>query len=334
MIRIEACETGFLELSLRSTFRTHWKTIRNHKTVIVRLRAGNVWGEGEAYTLEPEAVLAALAATDLIGRDAWDVEPILAGISDHAACSAVDLALHDLLGRVAGLPAWRLLGLPPAERTSCFSIGIAEREEMLAVARARIEEGYPILKIKLTTTVDPAIIHEIRAIGGEGLHIWVDANQAFDPEEAVALARAIAPARVEIFEQPLPVGMLDAYARIRPRIEIPIFLDEEIRGAGDVARAARAGGVDGINVKLAKMGGLREALRAIHVARAHGMSVLLGCFFESSLGIAGSAQLLGLVDHVDLDSPLHVENDPYRGLELRKGAIRPPEGPGLGVERG
>ncbi len=333
MLRVDHVEKGLLDLSLRSVFRTHWKTIHAHRTVLVRMSSEGITGEGEAYTLDPEGALAAIDAAALEGRDPWDVERILSGIPERAARSAVDLALHDLLGKATGLPVHRLLGLPAAERTSCISIGIAEREEMLSRAKAFCEQGYRIIKVKLTTTVDPSIIREIRAFGGEDLEIWVDANQAFDPPGAIEVARAIAPARVRLFEQPLPVGQMSAYASIRPQIDIPIFLDEEIRGAGDVARAALAGGIDGVSVKLAKLGGLRESIRAIHVARAHGLKVLLGCFFESSLGIAGGAQILGLADHVDLDAPIHIQNDPYRGLDMRLGRIRPPDGPGLGVGR-
>lgn len=331
-MRIANFEKGFLNLSLRSTFRTHWKTITSHRTVHVRLSSDDgVEGEGEAYSLDPEAALQSLNSALIVGRDPWEVDPILQGIADKAARSALDLALLDLLGRSLGLSARQLLGLPYGERTSCVSIGIDDRERMLANAGAWIEKGYRIIKIKLTTTVDPSIVREIRAMGGEDIHIWIDANQAFDPEGACEVARAIAPAGVEIFEQPLPVGMLAAYPSIRPRIDIPIFLDEEVMSAADVARAAATGGIDGVNVKLAKMGGAREGLRAIHVARAHGMKVLLGCFFESSLGISGSAQLLGAVDFVDLDAPLHLEADPYHGIEFDRGFVRAPSGPGLGA---
>jgi L-alanine-DL-glutamate epimerase-like enolase superfamily enzyme len=333
-MRIDSFEKGALDLSLRSTFRTHWKTIRSHRTVHVRLSSGDASGEGEAYALDPDSVLRSLDGARVTGRDAWDAEAILGEIADPAARSAVDLALLDLLGRSLALPARSLLGLPRGEQTTCASIGIDDREEMIKNARGWIEKGYRIIKIKLTTTVDPSIVGVIRAIGGDELRIWVDANQAFDPEGACEVARVIAPEGVEIFEQPLRVGMLDAYRSIRSRIGIPIFLDEEIRGPSDVGRAALMGGIDGVNVKLAKMGGIREGLRAIHVARAHGMKILLGCFFESSLGIAGSAQLLGIVDYVDLDSPLHLGNDPYHGLEYVSGVVRTPDGPGLGVSRG
>lgn len=330
---IEEVRLGFLDLELRQTFRTHWKQIRQHSNLHVRIRCGSTWGEGEAYTMDPQGGRAALSACDLLGGDAWELDRCLDSIPDAAARSAVDLALHDLLGKLLGVPVRRLLGLSHASRTTCVSIGIDETTAMLARAREWIERGFPILKIKLTADSDLDLLWRIREIGGSQLRIWVDANQAFAPEDAVAVGRELARIGVEIFEQPLAIGSLDAYASIRPAIPIPIFLDEEIRSPEDVARAARAGGIDGVNVKLAKFGGIRAGLRAIHVARAHGLQVLLGCFFESSLGISAAASLLVHADLVDLDAPLHLVEDPYRGIAFRVAEINSPGAPGLGVSQ-
>ncbi len=330
---IEEVRIGTLDLTLRKTFRTHWKNLRDHATLHVCVRAGAIWGEGEAYTMDLDGGLGALRALRLEGRELWDLIGHLDSIADSAARSALDLAFHDLLGRLRGIPVWRLLGLSRATRTSCVSIGIDEPEAMLRDARVWIERGFPILKVKITTGTDPDLLRRIRAIGGPSMRLWVDANQAFDPDGAVSIARTLAEVGVEVFEQPLPVGSLDRYAAIRSRIAIPIILDEEIRSPEDVARAAHAGGIDGINVKLAKIGGIRAGLRAIRVARAHGLRVFLGCYFESSLGIAGAATLLAHADYVDLDSPLHLADDPYSGLDFCGAEIAPPDAPGLGVGR-
>jgi L-alanine-DL-glutamate epimerase-like enolase superfamily enzyme len=330
---IEEVDVDLLHLSLRTTFQTHWKKLRRHATVRVRISSGGIHGEGEAYTLDPEGARASLGDVDLLGIDPWGIETITGSIPDPAARSAVDLALHDLLGKACSLPVHRLLGLPRARRSTCISIGIDEPERMVASARERIAQGFPILKIKLTTETDLSVIEEIRRLGGPGLRIWVDANQAYEPQEAIAAAEALALLDVEIFEQPLAVGRIRDYAAIRGRIALPIVLDEEIHSAKDVAAAAEAGGIDGINVKLAKLGGIRESLRAIHVARAHGLGVFLGCYFESSLGIAASSHLLALADRVDLDAPLFLERDPYTGLEFEGAEIGPPDRPGIGVVR-
>jgi L-Ala-D/L-Glu epimerase len=330
---IDEVQVGTLDLELRQTFRTHWKEIRKHANLHVRIRSGATWGEGEAYTMDVGGGMASLSASDLTGKDVWELGACIEPISDAAARSAVDLALHDLLGKLQGVPVRRLLGLPHATRTTCVSVGIDETAVMLARAKDWIRRGFPILKIKLTADSDLDLLRQIREVGGPWLRIWVDANQAFSPAAAVAVGRELARIGVEIFEQPLAIGSMDAYSSIRPEIPIPIILDEEIRSPEDVARAARAGGIDGINVKLAKIGGLRAGLRAIHIARAHGLKILLGCFFESSLGISAAASLLSHADYVDLDAPLHLVEDPYRGLVFRGAEIDSPETPGLGVTR-
>jgi L-Ala-D/L-Glu epimerase len=164
--RIDRFEVGLQELSLRSTFRTHWKTLRAHKTIVARLESGGHCGEGEAYALDPESAIVELRRIQIEGSDPWEVESILARIGQNSAArSAVDLALHDLLGKLGGVPVYRLLGITAGDRFSCYSIGIADREEMITIARAKCQEGCPILKIKMTSTVDPGIIHEIRSIG-------------------------------------------------------------------------------------------------------------------------------------------------------------------------
>jgi len=332
-VPIEAFEVRLNDLSLRTTFRTHRKTLRHHSTVVVRVRAGGTWGEGEAYTMDPSGVAEVLRALRLEGSDPFGVCAITERIEIQAARSAVDLALHDWIGRSLGLPVYRYLGLPSVPRTSCVSVGVDEPERMIHAAERWIKEGYPILKVKITTDTDPAVLTEIRRLGGESLEIWVDANQAFEPEQAVRVSRRLSAVGVSILEQPLSVGRIDDYAALRPHLAIPVILDEEIQSAADVARAARAGGIDGINIKLAKLGGVQESLRAIRVARAHGLSVLIGCFFESSLGIAASTHLQSLADRVDLDAPLFLENDPYTGLEFDGAVVAPPERVGIGVTR-
>jgi L-alanine-DL-glutamate epimerase-like enolase superfamily enzyme len=323
-LEIQKVESALLTLRLRTTFRTHWKSLHEHRTLLVRIQAGGLWGEGEAYSLEPEAALREAQQLALEGREAWLVEELTGGIENPTVRSAVDLASHDLLGKAIQVPVHVLLGLAHRPLETC---------RMLAAARRWWEAGYPILKIKLTTDTDLGIIEQIRKFGGPALRIWVDANQAYEPRHAVEVAQRLSRVGVEIFEQPLPVGRLHEYAAIHPQIPMPIILDEEIRSAADVVRAAAAGGVDGINVKLAKFGGIWEGLRGIHVARAHGMSVMLGCYFESSLGISASAHLLALADRIDLDAPLFLEEDPYEGLTYEAALVNPPVADGLGVRR-
>lgn len=330
---IEECLAGQISLTLRSTFRTHWKTLLHHKTLHARLRVGEVWGEGEAYTLTPDEDLAKIRSHPIAGRTIGDLLATLQEIPAAAARSAIDLALHDLMGKLSGRPVHELLGLPRASRESCVSVGIDEPGAMLEAAKRWIDLRYPILKIKVTTSTDLGLIKEIRRLGGERLRIWVDANQAFEPDQLLRAATPLREAGVEILEQPMPVGRMAEYRSLRSAIGIPVILDEEILGREDVDAAIRCGGIDGVNVKLAKLGGIGASLRAIETARAHGLSILLGCYFESSLGISASTHLQALAERIDLDAPLLIEDDPYQGLHYEGAALAPPAGPGLGVER-
>jgi L-Ala-D/L-Glu epimerase len=329
--RIEEVRIDSLELTLRSTFRTHWKTIRSHSTLRVRLRADREWGEGEAYTMFPDEGLGTLRELRLEGGDPLALLAIVPRIPGFAARSAVDMALHDLASKLAGEPLHRWLGLPRASGTTCVSVGIDEPSVMLEAVGRWISQGYPIVKVKVTGSTGLDLITRIREMGGPSLRIWIDANQGFDARGLLASAESFRRDGVELIEQPLPVGRMAEYAALRADVGLPIYLDEEIRSAEDVAAAIAFGGIDGINVKLAKLGGIRESLRAIGLAKRHGLSVLLGCFFESSLGISAPTHLLALSDRVDLDAPLFLEADPYRGLRFQGAEIAPPEGPGLGV---
>jgi L-alanine-DL-glutamate epimerase-like enolase superfamily enzyme len=134
---------------------------------------------------------------------------------------------------------------------------------------------------------------------------------------------------VELVEQPFPIGSIEALKRVRRHAKIPIFADEDARDSKDIY--ALSGAVDGINIKLMKCGGIREAIRMIHTARAHNLKIMIGCNIESSLSITAAAHLTPLVDYVDLDGHLLVTNDPYVGVTIDKGRLTLPEDSGLGV---
>lgn len=168
---IESIEASLESLSLRRLFRTHWKRIHQHRTLIVKLRVGSFTGEGEAYSLESEEALQVAQSLSLVGQDAWDAGPILDSIANEAVRSAFDLALHDLLGKSIDRPVHALLGLPAATRETCVSVGIDEPAKMIAAAREWIEAGYPIIKVKLTTETDLGVLEEIRKHGGPALRI-------------------------------------------------------------------------------------------------------------------------------------------------------------------
>ena len=252
------------------------------------------------------------------------VETTLGG--NYAAKSAIDMALHDRLGKKLGVPLYKLWGLNP-QKTPCtsFTIGLDEPEVM--AEKTRRAEAYPILKVKLGTPRDIEIIKTLRDVTDKP--IYVDANTAWTPKAAVRKIRELAQYGVALIEQPTRPDDLEALRFVRENSELPIIADESVKRAGDIP--ALVGCVDGINIKLVKCGGLLEARRMIHVARAHGLSVMIGCMIESSLGITAAAHLTPLVDYADLDGNLLITNDPYKGVTLDNGKLVLPERPGIGV---
>ena len=252
------------------------------------------------------------------------VEATLGG--NYAAKSAIDMALHDRLGKKLGIPLYHLWGLNP-HQTPCtsFTIGLDAPEVM--AEKTRHAEAYPILKVKLGTPRDIEIIQKLREVTEKP--IYVDANTAWTPKEAVLKIREMAQYGVELIEQPTKPNDLAGLKFVREHSELPIIADESVKRASDIPVLAEC--VDGINIKLVKCGGLLEAYRMINVARAHGLSVMLGCMIESSLGITAAAHLTPLVDYADLDGHLLIANDPYTGVSLDKGQLILPNRPGIGI---
>ena len=252
------------------------------------------------------------------------VETTLGG--NYAAKSAIDMALHDRLGKKIGVPLYKLWGLNP-QKTPCtsFTIGLDEPEVM--AEKTRHAQAYPILKVKLGTQRDIEIIKALRDVTDKP--IYVDANTAWTPKSAVRKIRELAQYGVVLIEQPTRPDDLKGLRFVRENSELPIIADESVKRATDIP--ALVGCVDGINIKLVKCGGLLEAHKMIHVARAHGLSVMIGCMIESSLGITAAAHLTPLVDYADLDGNLLITNDPYTGVTLDNGKLVLPERPGIGV---
>ncbi|MDE3127972.1 MAG: dipeptide epimerase [Gemmatimonadota bacterium] len=299
-----------------------------------------VQGIGEAapsafYGETADTVVAALEALRPVieNGDAWALELLEAALAralrgNAAARMGVSAAAHDLVGKRLSTPLYRLWGLTPAAAPrSSFTIAIAPSDEELA-RRVAQAAAYPVLKIKLGTDRDDDIIRTVRAAAPEKT-IRVDANAAWTPKQALAMIERLARAGVEFVEQPLPPADLDGLRFVRERSALPIIADESCVTSADIPRLA--GAVDGINIKLAKCGGLREAMRMIAAARAHGMRVMMGCMIETSLGITAAAHLAPLLDYADLDGAALLSDDPYDGATIAGGRIAIPDAPGLGV---
>ena len=318
-----------LELPLVHTFTIARSSESVARTVLVRLRWGDVSALGESspsarYGENVASVIAGLQAHPL-GEDPYALDALLAGLPPAQRCG-LDVALHDCIAKDVDRPLWRLLGLDPARTPlTSFTIGIATLDETLAKVRA--VGSHPVIKVKLGTGAEIETIAAIRSIYGGTVRI--DANEAWTPESAVAILRELERYEIEFCEQPIPAGTPERLRWIRERTAIPLVTDEDSKDAADLP--ALAGCVDGINVKLVKCGGIRGALAMIHTARALGLKIMLGCMVESAILSTAAAHLSPLVDWADLDGPFLVARDPFEGLRYDGGKIVLPAGPGLGV---
>jgi L-Ala-D/L-Glu epimerase / N-acetyl-D-glutamate racemase len=302
--------------------------------------ADGVQGLGEAapsayYGETADSVVAALELLRPVvqAADPWALEDLEISMArtlhgNAAARAAVSAAAHDLVGKRLGVPLYRLWGLTPAAAPpSSFTIAIAPTEDEL-VRRVERASAYPVLKVKLGTDRDDDIVRAVRG-AAPGKVIRVDANAAWTPKHAVAMIERLARHGVEFVEQPLPPDDVDGLRFVREHSALPLIADESCITASDIPRLA--GAVDGINIKLAKCGGLREARRMIATARAHGLRVMMGCMIETSLGITAAAHLAPLLDFADLDGAALLADDPYVGATIAGGHIAIPDAPGLGV---
>lgn len=324
-----------LTLDLKTPFRVaHGASAQRHN-VLVYLEDGV--GEAAAvpyYGESRQGIIDYLKSVPDLGADPFDLDAVLARrpAGSRAARAAIDEALHDLWGRRLGQPLYRLLGLSSNRLPlTSFTIGMDEPQTMAGQAKA---SGYPVLKIKLGSERDEAIVAAIRRATGAKLR--ADANAGWGREQALELIPRLAEYDLEFIEQPLAVEDVEGYFWLKRelqarKVHLPIFADETAKTSRDVVKLA--GAVDGVVVKTMKSGGIREALRMIHTARAHDMQVMVSCMVESSVGVTAAAHLAPLCDYADLDGPLLIRNDPYRGLNYEGARFFLPKGPGLGVER-
>jgi L-alanine-DL-glutamate epimerase-like enolase superfamily enzyme len=330
----------FLELRTKHPFIIARGGQSNYRTAWVRLTdqdGHEGWGEAAPSRFYGETADSVAAALKLYGSalpdDPFNLEDaerrwetMLRG--NAAARAALSAALHDLVGKRLGVPVYRLWGLDPCKAPkSTFTIGLDTPERIKA--KVREAEQFPILKVKLGTDRDLEILRAIREATDK--EIRVDANCGWTVKGAIRMLPVLDEFGVTVLEQPLPPDDLEGLAVITAQSDIPVIADESCKTVADIPPLV--GKVDGINIKLAKCGGLREALRMIAVARAHGLMVMVGCMIESSLGITAAAHVTPLVDLVDLDGAALLANDPFVGAHIDGGQVTLPSAPGLGVRR-
>lgn len=329
------------ELKLKHVFTVSSFSRSTTPDVQVRIDYDGYTGYGEA-SMPPylgqtvESVCSFLKKVDLEQfPDPFCIDDILTYIDslsdgDSAAKAAVDIALHDLVGKIICAPWHRMLGLNP-EKTpnTTYTIGI-DTDEMVKLKTREVAGQFKILKVKLGTPRDREMIRAIREVSD--LPIAVDVNQGWkNKKKALDEIFWLKEQGIVMVEQPMPKEMLDANAWLTERSPLPTFADEAIQRLKDIP--AIKGAYTGINIKLMKCTGMREAWKMMNYARAEGMRVMIGCMTETSCAIAAAAQLSPAVDFADLDGNLLIANDIFRGTTVVDGKITLNQLPGIGIEK-
>ncbi len=327
------------ELQLRHVFTVASFSRKTTPDVQVEIEYDGFIGYGEA-SMPPylgqsvETVTAFLQKVDLEQfSDPFHIDDILTyidGLSegDSAAKAAVDIALHDLVGKLMGQPWYRIWGLNPAKTPdTTFTIGI-DTPEIVREKTKECADLFNILKVKVGGPNDKEMIKTIREV--TSLPIAVDANQGWkDRDHALEMIHWLHENGIVMVEQPLPKEQLDDAAWLTERSPLPIFADEAIQRLRDIP--AIKGAYTGINIKLMKCTGMREAWKMANYAHAEGLRVMIGCMTETSCACSAAAQLSPLADFADLDGNLLISNDRFEGMTVVKGKITLPDRPGIGL---
>ncbi len=334
-------ETEIKRLMLRHTWTTTMSASTYRDTLFVHFTRDGVTGLGEGapivrYKEDARSGQQALERVrELIETaDPWQFQHLMEQVfsrlqGNQAAKAALDIALMDWVGKKLNVPLYRYLGLD-AQRApvTTFSIGVDTPD--VTKQKTREAADFPVLKIKVGLDTDEASIEAVRSVTDKPLR--VDANEGWtDREAAVRKINWLATKGVEFVEQPMPADRLEDIAWIKQRVALPLIADEAVAHADAIPKLV--GIFDGINVKLDKAGGIGEAYRWISIAKALGFRTMLGCMVSSSVSVTAAAHLSPLVDYADLDGNLLIANDPYSGVQVNKGKLILPSGPGLGLTR-
>lgn len=326
------------ELKLRHAFNLARYSRTTTPDVQVQLSYDGIVGYGEAsmppYLGESvESVTKFLSSLDLEQfNDPFKIEDILSYVdsvapNNRAAKASIDIALHDLLGKIMGQPWYKIWGLDPAKTpNTSFTIGIDTAE----VVRQKVKEAapYKVLKVKMGLDNDKETIEVIRSM--TNVPFCVDANQGWkNKEEALELCNWLKEKGCLFVEQPFDKAMIDETAWLRERSPLPLFADEAFQRLPDIPKFK--GVYDGINIKLMKSTGMHEAYKMVVLAKALGMKVMIGCMTETSCAVTAAANLSPLVDFADLDGNLLIANDRFSGMTVENGKITLHDSPGIGI---
>ncbi|MBW1880042.1 MAG: dipeptide epimerase [Deltaproteobacteria bacterium] len=352
-MRIERVEWVRVEMGLREPYTIAYETVDHAENLFVQVvtdgpylgfgcAAPDSWVTGETY----DAAAATLGAVSgaLVGADPLRRARVLHALApmlqeSPSVAAAIDMALLDLLGKVAVLPVWRLLGGFRRSMPTSGTVFIGQPDRMVTAARRFVEEGFSAIKLKggRDPEGDAEMVRRVRAAVGKKVALRFDANQGYTAEQAFAFLAAVEDLGLELFEQPTHRGEGVALHRVTQRASMAVMADESLLDLADAFRLARGELVDMINIKLMKVGGIEAALAVNAVARAAGLEAMVGCVDESALSIAAGLHLALArpnVEYADLDGHLDLLDDPGAGaVRLESGVLYPTDAPGLGLAR-
>jgi len=322
-----------VKVHLKETFRTSHGAADEKELVIAAIGGG--LGEASPVSYYGESIDTIKSylskAKAAIGDDLYRLEDInerlnKVAANNGAAKAAIDIAIHDAIGKQLNMPVYKLLGITPRDDiATSYTISINSPDNMKRQTEAN--PGYRVYKVKVGVPGDIDMVAAVRE--ATDAKIRVDANGGWTLKEAFQKIKQLEKYDLEFVEQPLHWKDYEGFKILRSRVDLPIIADEGVMTAEDIP--IYAGVVDGINIKLQKSGGIREAFKMIAVARAHKLKIMIGCMVETSIGISAAAQLAPLVDYVDLDGNLLIRDDPYEGIRAVGGFLRYTDRPGIGV---